>query len=178
MAMGLLSPSHQWDMHRCNMFLLTPSASQMNQYQSQGAAQAPSSTQMGQRGQSMGRGRGQGSQIGTSRTQGHVYAIVPSIELADQPTLQGMFLLSRLWARILFDSGASHSFIVVSCVRELGLEVETLKEPMHVSSPLWTRVSVDLICRGCELEISGIILIVDLRVMDMREFDVILGWTG
>ena len=46
---------------------------------------------------------------------------------------------------------------------------------MHVSSPLGTRVSVDLICRGCELEISGILLKLDLRVMDMTEFDVILG---
>ena len=86
-----------------------------------------------------------------------------------------MFLLSRLWARILFDSGASHSFIVVSCVTELGLEVETLEVPLHVSSPLGTRVSVDLICRGCELEISGILLILDLKVMDMTEFNVILG---
>ena len=86
-----------------------------------------------------------------------------------------MFLLSRLWARVLFDSGASPSFIVASCVRELGLEVETLEEPMHVSSPLGTRVSVDLICRGCKLEISGILLTVDLRVMDMSYFDVILG---
>ena len=32
-----------------------------------------------------------------------------------------------------------------------------------------------MICRGCELEISGILLIVDLRVMDMSEFDIILG---
>ena len=123
----------------------------------------------------MGRGRGQGSQIGTSGTQGRVYAIVPSTGPEDQPTLQGMFLLSRLWARILFDYGASHSFIVASCVRELGLEVETLEEPMHVSSPLGTRVSVNLICRGCELEISRILLRLDLRVMDMTEFDVILG---
>ena len=44
-----------------------------------------------------------------------------------------------------------------------------------MSSPLRTRVSVDMICRGCELEISGILLIVDLRVMDMSKFDVILG---
>ena len=36
-------------------------------------------------------------------------------------------------------------------------------------------MSVDLICRGCELEISGILLTVDLRVMDMSEFNVILG---
>ena len=85
-----------------------------------------------------------------------------------------MFLLSRLWARVLFDFSASHSFIAVSCVRDLGLEVETLEKPLYVSSPLGTRVIVDLICRGCELEISGILLIVDLRVMGMSEFDVIL----
>ena len=86
-----------------------------------------------------------------------------------------MFTLSRLWARVLFDLGASHSFIAASCVRELGLEVETLEKPLYVSYSLRTRVSVDLICRGCEVEISGIILTVDLRVMNMSEFDVILG---
>ena len=79
-------------------------------------------------------------------------------------------MLSRL-----FDSGASHSFIVASCVKELGLEVETLENLLHVSSPLGTRVSVDLIYLDYELEIFGILLIVDLRVLDMSEFDVILG---
>ena len=86
-----------------------------------------------------------------------------------------MFFLSHLWARVLFDSGASHSFIVASCVQELGLEVETLEKPLYVSSTLGTRVTVDLICRGCELEVSGILLTMDLRVMDLSEFDVILG---
>ena len=57
-----------------------------------------------------------------------------------------MFPLLRLWARVLFDYVASHSFIAASCVKELGLEVETLEKPLHVSSPLGTRVSVDLIC--------------------------------
>ena len=85
-----------------------------------------------------------------------------------------MFLLSHLWAKVLFAYGASHSFIAASCVRELGLEVETLEKPLYVSSPLGTRVSVDLICQGCELEISGILLTVDLRVMDISYFDIIL----
>ena len=59
-------------------------------------------------------------------------------------------------------------------MRELGLKVETLEKPLYVSSPLGTRESVDLICRSCELEISRILLIVDMRVMDMSEFNVIL----
>ena len=75
----------------------------------------------------------------------------------------------------MFDFDASHSFIAASCVKDLSLEVETLEKPMHVSSSLGTRVSVDKICRDYELEISGILLTVDLRVMDMSEFDVILG---
>ena len=86
-----------------------------------------------------------------------------------------MFLLSRLWAKILFDSGASYSFVVASSVDVLGLKVETLEEPLHVSSPLGTRVRIDQICRDCELEILGILLTVDLRVMNISDFDFILG---
>ena len=60
-------------------------------------------------------------------------------------------------------------------VEEWGLEVETLDEPLHVNSPLGTKTRIDRICRGCELEISRILLTVDLWVMDMSEFEVILG---
>ena len=60
-------------------------------------------------------------------------------------------------------------------MKGLRLEVETLEKSMYVSSPLGTRVSVDQICQDCKLEISGILLTVDLRIMGMSEFDVILG---
>ena len=110
----------------------------------------------------MGRGRGQGPQVGTSGTQGRVYTVTPQTEPTDPSVIQGMFLLSCLWARVLFDSGASHSFIVASCVNVLGLKVESLKKPLHVSSPLGVRVRIDQICRDCELEISGFLLTVDL----------------
>ena len=86
-----------------------------------------------------------------------------------------MSLLFHLWVRVLFDYGASHSFVAVSYVKDLGIEVETLENPLYVNSHLGTRVSIDQICRVCKLEISGILLTVALRVMDMSEFDVILG---
>ena len=44
-----------------------------------------------------------------------------------------------------------------------------------MSSPLGIRARIGTICRGCELKISGTLLTVDLRIMDMSEFDVILG---
>ena len=122
----------------------------------------------------MGQGRGQSSRAETLGTQGRVYANTPQTELVDQSMIQVMFMLSRIWAKILFDYGASHSFVATSSVNILGLEVETLDEPLHVSSPLGIKVRIDQICRDCELEISGILHTVDLRVMDISEFDVIL----
>ena len=91
----------------------------------------------------MAQGRGEGSQAETSRTQGRFYVITPQTEPIDQLVIQGMFLLSRLWAKILFDSGASHSFVAASSVDVLGLMVETLDERLYVRSPLGTRVMID-----------------------------------
>ena len=52
--------------------------------------------------------------------------------------------------------------------------LETVEEPLYVSSPLGIRARIGMICRGCELEILRTLLAMDLRIMDMSEFDVIL----
>ena len=52
--------------------------------------------------------------------------------------------------------------------------LKTLEEPLYVSSPLGIRARIGMICRGCELKISGTLLTMDLRIMDMSEFEVIL----
>ena len=86
-----------------------------------------------------------------------------------------MFLLSRFLTRVLFKFRCIiFIFFVASYVKDLGLEVEIFEKLSYVSSSLRTRVSVDLICRGCELEIFRILLTMDLRVIDMSDFDVIL----
>ena len=43
-----------------------------------------------------------------------------------------------------------------------------------MSSPLGNRARIGMICRGCELEIFGTLLIVDPRIIDISEFNVIL----
>ena len=50
-----------------------------------------------------------------------------------------------------------------------------MEKPLHVSSPLGVRVRIDQICRNCKLEISGFLLTMDLWVMDISDFDVIIG---
>ena len=56
--------------------------------------------------------------------------------------------------------------------------LEILEEPLYVSSPLGIRARIRMIGRGCELEISGTLLTMDLRILDMSELDVFLemGW--
>ena len=66
-------------------------------------------------------------------------------------------------------------FIIASCVIGLGLKVEASgKAIVWENSPLRFRVRVGKICRDCESEISGILLMVDLRVVDISGFDVLL----
>ena len=66
-------------------------------------------------------------------------------------------------------------FINASCVIGLGLEVEASgKEIVWKNSSLGSRVRVGQMCRDCESEILVILLMVDLRVVDISGFDVIL----
>ena len=44
-----------------------------------------------------------------------------------------------------------------------------------MSSPLGVKARIGMICQGCELEISGTLLTVNLSIVDMSKLDVILG---
>ncbi|KAH7866217.1 hypothetical protein Vadar_017242 [Vaccinium darrowii] len=46
---------------------------------------------------------------------------------------------------------------------------------MTIASPLGGTVPVNLICKGCELEVSNIRLTCDFRVIKMADFDLIVG---
>ena len=75
--------------------------------------------------------------------------------------------------RVAIELDASCSFINVSCVIGLGLEVEAFREVMGNSS-LGSKVRVGEMCRDRESGISVILLMVDHRVVDILGVDVIL----
>ena len=101
-----------------------------------------------------------------SRTQGRVYAVVPEAEHVDQPDMQCTFYTCNYFFYIMV-------IIVAPCVIDLGLEVEVFREMMGNSS-LGCRVRVGQMCRDRESGISVILLMVDLRVVDILGVDVIL----
>ncbi|XP_058189168.1 uncharacterized protein LOC131306761 [Rhododendron vialii] len=113
-------------------------------------------------------------------TQRRVYNItyaVPSTasQAPETSVVRGTFLLFNSFAKVLFDSGASHSFIATSFVCALDLETENVNPPLLVETPLGGRTPLDRICQECELIICDRRLVFDCIVLGMLEFDLVLG---
>ncbi|XP_027905882.1 uncharacterized protein LOC114165462 [Vigna unguiculata] len=60
---------------------------------------------------------------------------------------------------VLFDSGASHSFISHDCVKKLGLSTYDLGCELIVSKPASGQVSTNSTCVGCSMEVEGRVVV-------------------
>ncbi|KAL0539863.1 hypothetical protein IC582_024084 [Cucumis melo] len=79
------------------------------------------------------------------------------------------------YALVLFDSGSSHSFISSTFVLHARLEVEPLHHVLSVSTPSGECMLSKEKVKTCQIEIAGHVIEVTLLVLDMLDFDVILG---
>ncbi|KAL0556381.1 hypothetical protein IC582_004894 [Cucumis melo] len=79
------------------------------------------------------------------------------------------------YALVLFDSGSSHSFISSAFVSHARLEVEPLHHVLSVSTPSGECMLSKEKVKACQIEIVGHVIEVTLIVLDMLDFDVILG---
>ncbi|KAL0560205.1 hypothetical protein IC582_000605 [Cucumis melo] len=79
------------------------------------------------------------------------------------------------YALVLFDSGSSHSFISSAFVLHARLEVESLHHVLSVSTPSGECMLSKEKVKACQIEIAGHVIEVTLLVLDMLDFDVILG---
>jgi hypothetical protein len=86
----------------------------------------------------------------------------------------GMFLASSHPATILFDSGASHSFISSSFVAKHSLPIATMKHTMLVTSP-GGEMRTKHICPAVSITIRGVDFPSNLNVLDSKGIDIILG---
>jgi hypothetical protein len=91
-----------------------------------------------------------------------------------QDVVLGMFLASSHHATILFDSGASHSFIASSFVAKHNLPVANMKHTMLVSSP-GGEMRTKLICPAIRISIRGVDFASNLILFDSKGIDIILG---
>ena len=86
----------------------------------------------------------------------------------------GTFLINSNSAIVLFDSGASHSFIAYTFIKKHGIPVCVMKKPMLVNS-LGGEMKANWICLAARLIIRGVEFQANLVVIDSSSIDVILG---
>jgi hypothetical protein len=91
-----------------------------------------------------------------------------------QDVVFGMFLTSSHHATILFDSGASHSFIMSSFVMKHSLPIATMKDTMLVSSP-GGEMRMKHICPAVSITIREVDIPSNLILLDSKGIDIILG---
>ena len=77
--------------------------------------------------------------------------------------------------RVLFDSGASRSFISTSFALHANQELTPLKNKLIVTTLLGEIKLRTSVFKGCEVVVEGMVLKANLIPLEMSDFDVILG---
>jgi hypothetical protein len=85
-----------------------------------------------------------------------------------------MFLINNTSAVVLFDSGASHSFISAAYIGKHNLPLALLRCQMIVSSPR-RDMSTRQLCPKVNLKIRGVDFVANLSVLESKSINAILG---
>jgi hypothetical protein len=94
-----------------------------------------------------------------------------------QGVVLGEYLVNSSLATVLFDSGASHSFISSSFVEKHKIPTVLLKTPLLTRTP-GGDIKCQLGCLRVRINLSGVEFLADLVVLKSKGIDMILGWTG
>jgi hypothetical protein len=84
-----------------------------------------------------------------------------------------MFPVESHLAKVLFDTGATHSFVATSWVEAHNIPVEQIIPPLRVNS-VGGKVHSDKICSNIRIEIRGIDFPANLVVMGTQGIDILL----
>ncbi|XP_004513995.1 uncharacterized protein [Cicer arietinum] len=77
--------------------------------------------------------------------------------------------------KVLFDTGASHSFISIKYVLRLGLKLTEITPPMVVSTTAESSVETSYVCKSCHLIVFDRVYPIDLFFLPLKGMDAILG---
>nr|ABA98150.1 retrotransposon protein, putative, Ty3-gypsy subclass [Oryza sativa Japonica Group] len=117
---------------------------------------------------------GQGSRASNNLGRGRVNRIQVETAQDASDVVMGMFSVNSVPAIVLFDSGASHSFISQAFVKINGWKTQNLRVPMIVHSP-GRNIRATQICPEVNLRIEEVDFLAKPIVLDSQSLDIILG---
>jgi hypothetical protein len=92
----------------------------------------------------------------------------------DADVVYGMFLINSIPASVLFDSGASHSFVTKSFVEKHKILNYPLKKKLLIRS-LGGELRASHSCPQTKIEIRGLSFLIELIILESSGIDVVLG---
>ena len=107
--------------------------------------------------------------------QGIVYALTTAEAEQGDGTIQGILSLYGYDVRALFDTGSTHSFIALHIVDYIPHSRISLPYHLIVSTPGDRIMIAREMFENCEIEVHDKKLLGDLVILDVRDFDLILG---
>ncbi|WVZ50490.1 hypothetical protein U9M48_001736 [Paspalum notatum var. saurae] len=93
---------------------------------------------------------------------------------AGEPVLAGTYTVNGHPTVVLFDSGATHTFLSKSYALRHGIKMYKLKEDYHITAP-GSPVATGLMARQLKIDISPESFVINPVVLPHQEIDVILG---
>ena len=90
------------------------------------------------------------------------------------PVMAGTFSINDQPVTVLFDSGASHTFISKDCATRLGLEIGNMSIPHNIHSPRGKLITNQTV-KQVPLKFQGKIFDTHLIVLPTQKVDIILG---
>ncbi|MFG1569937.1 retroviral-like aspartic protease family protein [Staphylococcus aureus] len=99
---------------------------------------------------------------------------------ASDTVVTGTLLFNNKPARVLFDSGATHSFVAADFAAEHKFPMTPLGLNLSVNTPSGTSLLAHLGCKDGIICIGGKLVYLDAIVLDIKDYDIILGmdWLG
>ncbi|KAI3825325.1 hypothetical protein L1987_06807 [Smallanthus sonchifolius] len=111
----------------------------------------------------------------TPKPKGRAFHISVEEAKNNSEVVSGTFKINSLLALVLFDSGASRSFVSLKIVKHSSFVSSKLDEPLEIEAANDKSFLVFDIFRDCKLRAGGETFFIDLIPMAMGDFDVIVG---
>nr|GFB12792.1 hypothetical protein [Tanacetum cinerariifolium] len=106
---------------------------------------------------------------------GGVYQLGTVNTQEDPKVVTGTFLLNNHYATVLFDSGVDRSFIFTKFSTLINIKPVEIDTRYEVELADGKVVSTNNILKGCTLNLLNISFLIDLMVIELGNFDVIIG---
>jgi hypothetical protein len=90
------------------------------------------------------------------------------------PIMTGTFSINHYPVIVLFDTGATHSFISMDCGTRVGLDICDINEAYRIVTP-GGKILSNQICRKVPIQLGSHLIRTDLLVLDLKGMDVLLG---